>query len=221
LREANGGLLQVTLQVAWEPRLGMINLVQRMADVAAVDERGQPLPVADHQAQLDVPISGNAPAVELSLPYQLPSRKVAKIACLTGKLTAVMPGKIEMFRFTKLTEAKNVEKRIGEATVVLEQVRKSATGWEVCMRVRFDNPGDALASHRTWIFGNEARLEDRDGRSIAYSSYETTLQKRDELGVAFQFNVGKPLEELTFVYKTPAAIVVKEIEYELRDIPLP
>jgi hypothetical protein len=221
LRQPGSGSLQVTLQVAWEPRLGVINLVARMADLEAVDQRDRPLPVADRQAQLDVPITGNAPTVELNLPFQLPGRDVARIARLKGKLTAVMPGKVETFRFAQLAAARNVEKRIAEATVVLEQVRKTSAGCEVCMRVRFDNPGDALASHRTWIFGNEARLEDRDGRSIAYSSYETTLQKRDELGVAFQFNVGKPIEQLAFVYKTPGAIVAKELDYELRDIPLP
>jgi hypothetical protein len=221
LREANSGSLQVTLQAAWEPRLGMINLVQRMADVEAVDERGQPLSVADREAQLDVPISGNTPAVELNLSFRLPARNVAKIARLKGKLTAVMPGKMATFRFAQLVTAKNVETRIAEATVVLEHVRKSAAGWEIRMRVRFDNPGDALASHRTWIFSNEARLEDRDGRAIAYSAYETMLQKKDELGVAFQFNVGKPIEDMTFVYKTPGAIVAKEVDYELREIRLP
>ncbi len=221
LREGDHGSLQVTLQAAWEPRLSMIDLVQRLTDVEAVDERGRLLPLADRQAQLDVPVSGNAPVVELNLPFRRPERDVAKIARLKGKLTAVMPGKIETFRFTQLATARNVEKRFAEATVVLEQARKTRDGLEVRMRVRFDHPGDALASHRTWIFNNEARLEDRQGRSIAYSSYETTLQKRDEVGLAFQFKVAQPFDEMMFVYQTPAMIVAKDFEYEFRDLPLP
>ena len=125
LRQAGRRSLVVTLEAAWEPRLRIISLMQRMADVRAVDERGNPLPVADRAAQLEVPISGEAPAVKLDLPLRLPPRDVQQIASLKGKLLATIPGKIETFRFDKLADAKNVEQRIAGVTVTLEQVRKS------------------------------------------------------------------------------------------------
>ena len=78
--------LVVTRRSAWEPRLRIIGLTQRMADVTAVDERGNPLPVADREAQLEIPTSGEAPAVKLDLPLRLPSRDVRRIASLKGKL---------------------------------------------------------------------------------------------------------------------------------------
>ena len=126
LRRPDAGSLVVTLEAAWEPRLQIISLMQRMADVRAVDERGEPLPVADPAAQPEVPISGEATAVKLDLPLQLPPRDVRQIASLKGKLLATIPGRIETFRFSKLADAKNVQQRIAGVTVTLEQVRKTA-----------------------------------------------------------------------------------------------
>ena len=225
---SDGGLLVVTLEAAWEPRLRVISLVQRMADVCAIDDRGHPLPVADRQAQREVPVDGEATAVKLDLPLQLPSRRVQQIASLKGKLLATIPGRIETFRFSNLADAKNVQQRIAGVTVTLEQVRKSSprplgegTAWEVRITVRFDDAGDALASHRQWIFNNPAYLEGPDGKPIAYDTFETTAQGKNELGLAYLFRTDRPLTDLTFVYKTPGTIVTRGFDYELKDIKLP
>lgn len=221
LRDPEGRALLVTIEAAWEPRLRVINLLDRMADVSAVDERGEPLPVAQSDAQPEVPISGEASTVKLDLPLRLPSRDVKQIAVLKGKLSATLPGRTETFRFDKLADAKNVEQRIAGVTVALEQVRKSGDAWEIRIRARFDNAGDALASHRQWIFDNEAYLEGPDGKPIAYDSFETTAQGKNELGVAYLFATARPLSELTFVYKTPGSIITSGFDYELKGIELP
>lgn len=233
LRAQSGVSLRVVLEVAWEPRLRAIYLVQRMADVQAVDTHGRPIPIANREAQLEVPIGSGAQAVELTIPFQLPplgaandaelgdAQDVRQIARLDGKLTAVMPGRIESFRFNKLADATNVTQRIAAVTVTLGQARKVAEGCEVAIRVRFDEAGDALASHRTWIFSNEAVLEDAAGKPLPHASYETTLQKKDEVGITYRFHTDQPIGAMTFVYKTPGAIVAKEIVYELRNIALP
>jgi hypothetical protein len=220
-RDSSGRLLRVTLETAWEPRLSPIYLQQRMADIQATDERGRTLPLADHEAQLEMPIRANQSAVEITLPFQLPPRDIQRIAALKGDLLAVMPGKIETFRFTNLGKSKNPDQRIAEATVTLEDVRKNATGWEVRMRVRFDHAGDALASHRTWIFSNEALLEDGSGKTIRYASYETALQRQNEVGIAYQVPAGDSLEGATFLYRSPCAILSDRFSFDLSDIPLP
>ncbi len=229
--------MTVTVEAAWEPRLRPIILLQRMADVSAVDAAGRPLPVADPQAILEATAGGTASAVKLALAFVPPSDGARQIASLKGKLTATLPGRIETFRFRDLTAAKNVKRRIAAATVTLEQVRKSshkaATGsrvpddraatetWEVRIRVRFDDAGNALESHRTWIFDNPAYLEGPDGKTIAPDGYETTAQSENEVGVAFFFTVSKPIDQYSFVYKTPGSIITRGYEYELKDIPLP
>ena len=60
-------MLIVNVETAWEPRLRIIGLTQRMADVTAVDEKGNPLPAANAEAQLEIPTSGEAAAVKRHL----------------------------------------------------------------------------------------------------------------------------------------------------------
>jgi hypothetical protein len=211
----------VALQAAWEPRLRVISLLQRMADVRAVDERGKPLPVVDREVQQEVPVGGQTISVKLDVPLRLPTPDVHQIASLKGRLLATIPGKIETFRFDKLAGAQKMEQRIAGVTVTLDEVRKTKQAWEVRIRVRYDDACDALASHRQWIFDNEAFLADADGKPIAYDSFETTLQEKNEVGVAYLFKVDRPIGEMSFVYKTPGTIVASDVEYELRDIRLP
>lgn len=220
-RPTSRGSLMVNVEIAWEPRLRIIGLMQPMASVKAVDDRGKPLSVGSPEAQLDVSVNSNAAAVEMNLPFELSSRNARRIASLKGKLEAMIPGRIETFRFDKLAKAKNVEKRIAGVVVTLEQVSKNNDVWEVRITVHFDDAGDALASHRTWIFNNDAHLEGPDGKPIAFDTFETTAQDKNEVGVAYLFNTDQPLDKLTFVYKTPGTIVNSRFEYELKNIDLP
>ncbi|MGD0382116.1 MAG: hypothetical protein ABSA77_01255 [Thermoguttaceae bacterium] len=221
LSNSKASVLRLTIEVAWEPRLKPIGLAQRLADVQAVDDRSGRLKVESEEAEIEVPVEGLKAAVELTLPFALPPREAKAIALVKGKITASIPGRIEEFRFDDLLKAKNVEKRLAGVTVTLEQVRRNNEAWEVFVRARFDEPGDALASHRGWIFRNEAYLEGADGKPIAYDTMETTLQTKNEVGVSYIFVLDKPPANMKFVYKTPGAIIGARVEYELRDLKLP
>ncbi len=221
LRDPDGKSLRLRMQVTWEPRINPISLKQPMADLKAVDEDGNPLAVDDSQAELEVPTGGNATAVNLVLPFALPPRSVKQIASLQGTLTAMIPGRVETFRFDNLTNAKNVEKRIAGVSITLEQVRKNNQLWEVRMRVRFDKAYGALASHRGWIFNNKAYLEGPDGKQLSYDSMETTRQTENEVGIAYLFALDGPLTDYTFVYKTPGVIVQARFDYEISGVKLP
>ena len=149
--------LRITVETAWEPRLKPIALRQKMQDIEAVDDQGNRLKI-DAEADLEVPVDSGRSAVELVLPFAAPPREVKEIASIKGKLSAIIPGKVETFQFDNLMKAKNVEKHIAGVTVTLEGVQQNNEAWEVRIRVKFDEAGDALASHRGWIFQNEAYL---------------------------------------------------------------
>ena len=90
------------------------------------------------------------------------------------------------------------------------------------MTVRFDDAGDALASHRTL----DLQQRGLSGRPRRQSRSPTTPSRRppktkNEVGVAYLFNTDQPLDKLTFVYKTPGTIVNSGFDYELKDIELP
>lgn len=221
LRNPGNQSLRLTLEVSWEPRLAPVSLLQRMGDLEVTDENGHPLAVEAQEAVSEVNVIPDSTTVPLEIPLKLPPRNISRIARLKGTLTALLPGKVETFRFDDLENAKEVEKRVGGVTVMLERVRKNRSVWEIRILVRFDKANGALESHRNWIYDNEAYLEPPQGEPIAWATFETTRQTEDEVGVAYYFAVDGPLTGHTLVYKTPALILTKGFDYHLRDIPLP
>ncbi len=221
LRDSDEDSLRIVLEVAWEPRLNPISLRQAVADVAAVDDAGRPLAFRAPGATLEVPVNRRSTAVELNLPLALPERDVRSIAELRGSLAALLPGAAASFRFAELPEARNVEQRIGETTVTLEEIRRNNDLWEVRMAVRFDEAGVALESHRGWIYDNPAILERADGEPLAPLATNTTRRLPNEIGLAYLFPGEHPIEESTFVYRTPTALLPAAFDYEFTDVPLP
>ncbi len=223
LRRSDTESLRLTLEIAWEPRIKPILLKQPMATVKILDGQGGTLAVADPEMEVGVPTSG-ANTVEMVIPLKLPPRDVEKIASLQGTLMAMIPGRTETFTFENLLEqrdGKPVKKRIAGATVTLDRVRQNNAVWQVYMRVRFDEAGKALESHRGWIYDNEAYLEGPDGKPIEPDSFETTRQTANEIGIAYLFVLDDPPEKHKFVYKTPGIIVTTGFDYEIKDIRLP
>lgn len=220
-RVPSDGSMELTIEASWEPRLAPISLDQQVAAIEAVDEQDKPIPVAERQAQLEAPVTAQTTAVEFQIPFQLPSREVKRIARLHGTLQALVPGKVETFRFGKLTTANNVPQRIGGATVTFQQARKNNDIWELRILVRYDDAAGALASHRTWMFNNEAYLQAADGSKVPYDTFESTSQEENAFGIAYLFALDKPLEDFQFVYQTPGIILAPTIRYEFRDIELP
>jgi hypothetical protein len=221
LRSPENRSLRLEIELAWEPRLAPINFRQRLTDVKAVDDRGHPLATESREAALEIPVERGPIAKRFSLPLALPARDVRTIASLRGTLQALVPSQMETFRFDQLPAAKDVVKRAARVTVVLEGAGKSDKSVDVRVLVRFDQAGEALASHRTWIFNNPAYLQRPGGKPITPESAMPTRQTDNELGIAYEFRVDGPLEDYVFVYQTPGMILSTPLEYEFRDIPLP
>ncbi|HBO42689.1 MAG TPA: hypothetical protein DD670_01875 [Planctomycetaceae bacterium] len=218
---ADEGALRLNLLVVWEPRLAPIGLTQKLGDIKAFDENGDELPVDGRLGELEIPVNPNATSVRLGVPFVLPSRRVQKIARLTGTLDALVPGPVETFRFDKLLEANETRQRVAGATVTLQRVRGNNHTWEVEIHVRFDEANDALASHRGWIFNNEAFLERPEGVRVENDGFETRMQSRNEIGLVYRFRLEGSPEKCSFIYKTPAKIFSARFPYELENLDLP
>ncbi|MDZ7615957.1 MAG: hypothetical protein U1E05_03070 [Patescibacteria group bacterium] len=221
LRSQASPLLQLTNEIAWEPRVRPISFEQAMAAVHAQDERGKPLVLDNSGATLEIPVEGNRVAASLTYAFQAPARQVEQVAVFRGAVKGLIPGKVATFRFESLAGVRNVRQRIGGATVTLEHVRRDGEYWAVAIRVRFDEAGPALQSHRGWIFRNPAYLETANGARVDVARFETTRQTENEVGMAYLFESDAPIEGLCFVYETPALLLQLELPYEIKDIPLP
>jgi hypothetical protein len=221
LRKSDRNSLKLQMEVAWEPRLRPIAVSQAAAELDAKDDAGKELKAAQPDAEQDAEIAVGTQATELVLPLALPSRDVTKIASLKGKLRALVPGRQVKFQFDDLAHAAGKSQRTGGVLVTVDAVRKNNEIWEIHMRLRLDEDNHALESHRGWAFQNLSYLIDRDGKRIENAGLETTLQSKNEVGVAYFFDEPKGLDGLTWVYETPAAIVELPIDYEFKDIRLP
>jgi len=213
--------LTLQFEVAWEPRVRPIAIKQRMDDVRAVDDTGAVIELDDTMAEFEARIDPGSFSTLLELPLVPPSRAAQRMASISGKLTVILPGGIERFRFENLAGARLVEQRKGSATVTLEQVRKNNDVWEIRVLVRYDEASLALESHRGWIFNNPAYLVGADGERVQYDGFETTRQSEDEVGMAYLFVLEKELDNYAFVYETPATLLTLPVEYKLTDIDLP
>jgi len=220
LRDPTGNAVQVTLVIMWEPRVRPINLVQKLEELTAVDENGGSLLPEEARGELAA-MAGNEVACELQMPLKLPPRDVKRVAKLEGKLLAMVPGRVEEFRFGDLEVAKNVSKRVAGVTVTLVEVRRSFQLWEFRVSVRYDEAGESLESYRGWIFNNEAYLEDRQGGRVEVAGLETTRQTEDMVEFAYRFAPEKELHNYRFVYKTPSLVVSTDFDYALTDVELP
>jgi hypothetical protein len=219
------GTLRVNLEVAWEPRLAPITFLQPLKDIQAIDDQGNPLRVEGPETTLEAPSQGGT-GVELVLPFVAPPHSVSNIASLKGTLTAILPGKVEAFEFSKLGDAtkplfKPIEQKKAAAHVLLEQVRKNNEIWEVFVRIRFDDAGNSLDAHRSWILENEAILVGKDKKPVEKAGSFSTVRSAGELGMAYQFEITEPIDEYTFVYKTASSISSLPLKYELKNLPLP
>ena len=220
LRSSGDRQMQLQLEVGWEPRLDPISIQHQLTDIQAIDENGNMLELDGDEETRELPINAGDLTAELMFPFKLPDRKVKTIASLKGKLLAMVPGRIETFRFDDLT-LKNVEQRKAGVVVVLDQVRKNADVWEVRVLVRFDKADGALESHRGWIFSNECYLETPNKERIENDGFETTRQTGQEVGMAYLFDLEKGPKGLKLVYKTPSVVSLVPIEYELKNLELP
>ncbi len=219
LRQQASASLRLTLQVAWEPRLLPITLKLALGKIEAWDDSGEAIGVRGPDTELEAPTQPDTAAVEMPIPFLLPPRHVRQIARLRGVLGTMVAGKVETFRFTEI--GREAAQRIAQATVALLPARRSGEAWELRVVVRLDEAGDALASHRGWIYQNQCRLEKPGAEPLRPERFETFRHTASEVGVAYFFALEGDLAGWTLVYQTPGMVFRHEFPFELTGIDLP
>jgi len=215
--------LRVELEISWEPRLKPIAITQAAADLKAVCDDGRETPSTSEDAVFDVEIERGSHAAEVTIPLQLPAREAKTLSTLTGKMTALVPGRVVDLKFENLADAKEQTQEAGGVTVTLDRVVKNQAVWEIHMRIRLDSLEGGLESHRGWVFQNITFLVDKQGEQLDNAGFETTMQTETEAGFAYIFELpeGREIGDYTWVYRTPASIVAVPVAYKLEEVPLP
>jgi hypothetical protein len=219
-RPSNCGL-QLRAAVTWEPRISPISFSLPLSSIKALDNRGRTIVVSRPEARLNFPVEFSVSEVVFDLPLQLPERDATAIASLRGELTAEIPGRVARFEFDNLVDVAPTVKRQAGVSVTLESVGKNEDLHEMRVRARFDDIGDALASHRGWIYKNDVYLLTKDDRRVESAGSEMKSQAKDEFSIAYYFAVDEAINEYRLVYETPALILRLSVPFELRNIALP
>jgi hypothetical protein len=189
----------------------------------AICDDGRETPASSEDAVFDIEVEPGSHAAEVAIPLQLPAREAKTLSSLTGKFTALVPGRIIDLKFEKLADKREQSQQAGGVNVTLDRVVKNQALWEIHMRVRLDSLEGGLESHRGWVFQNITFLLDKQGEQLDNAGFETTMQTETEAGFAYFFELpeGREIGDYTWVYRTPASIVTVPVEYSLEDVPLP
>lgn len=221
LRNPAGSGLRITTDILWEPRLRPIVLELPLADLKAVDENGvevQTVGEGEQQYGIETTNSG----LEIDLHLALPDRSVKKLAAVTGKFTALVPGRVEKFEFTGLDKAKNVMLQRGTCVVTFEHLRKNDEVHEIRVRLKFDEAANALESHRAWVLNNAAYVVDGKGNKLESGGLSPSNIAPNEVALSYIFDLSEvDIAKSRFVYETPAALFKVPVEFELKDLELP
>jgi hypothetical protein len=223
LRSPDQSSLRIDMEISWEPRLKPIALTQASGDVKAMADDGREVPVTSQDAAFDVEVDAGAHAAEVTLPLQLPAREAKTLTTLTGKLTALVPGRIVDLKFDNLATAKEASQEAGGVTVIIDRVVQNQALWEIHMRIKVESLEAGLESHRGWVFQNVTFLQDKAGEKLDNAGFETTMQTEKEAGFVYLYELpeGRELGDYVWVYRTPSAIVSMPVGYKLEEVPLP
>ena len=232
LQSNENSQLRLIVEITWEPRLQPVALSLPIAELQAVGDGDEPVSIDASQGEPEAEVMEGVSAVEIGVPFSLPSRSVVSIATLNGKIQALTAGQIETFRFDNLAPSKDKKaskdgkdslRNLRRAGVVvgIERLRKNSDLWDLQLRVKFEDAGRGLESHRGWVYQNEAFIVGADQKPMVPGAYEMTSQSEDSFGMKYLFDLPNGPDGLTFVYKTPTSILELGAEFKLIDLALP
>lgn len=208
------------LVVRWEPRLRPISVDMAMSSVKVTDEFGDQVKITQPERVIYGMVQPELPEVEFTLRLPRIDREIEGLKTITAKIDAVLPGRIEAFRFKNIGEQKQGRKiQKAGATVTFGGIKKNEDLWSVIVSLSFEEEHNALESHQGWVFQNTVYLQDGKGEKEEAVGSETIQQDKTRVTIKYFFL--KEPKNRTLVYKTPAAIVKMPVEVKLTKIPLP
>lgn len=224
----NAGLLR--LELAWEPRIqpvfAYLKLTEGSFDGGELvkfpgTENEILIGQNDFRAFCDVPLSARL----------IPPK--AKTLTIRGTLSAVACGARKDFTFDALDQKLDraftpVSVRTAALLVTFSRLRtektKTGTYLAATLRYRYEESHEAMESHRTWIYENDAVLRGPSGEEIASERSDLLRQTPNEIAVEIYFPMDegalKNLSGWKLVFPRPCGIYEVEAPFELRGISL-
>ena len=211
----------VMIRMRWEPRLRPLSIVHDLARLQGTTDLEHVLTSDRGQERLETPVQSGMGWVDFRATLQKADRSDQWVEELQGSLRVTLPAVETSFQFKDLKMEQPIEQRTGKTVVTLMGTRKVNQLQSIQLRIRFDESTGSLESHRQWLFESPAILIDSDGNAVEYFTFETTLQKSDEVGISYLFGIDGDLADHVFEYRAPSAILTIEQDWAIQKLELP
>lgn len=221
LRNANGDILRLTVELIWEPRVLPVLVRQDLEDIRVLTDTGESVGVQQTGIR-QIPIQPGVASLDIQIPLSLPSREAKELKSCEGKFVALVPAGDVTFEFDDLVKGQGTEKTRRGLTVVLDDIRLNQGLQQISLRVRFDASSDSVESHLDWVENNVVRLVDPNGKPADEPGYERYFERDAEIGFRYIFPVEeKDLKGWKLIYSSPAGVAEVDVPFKLSEIPLP
>jgi len=216
-----GGQLDLSMMVAWEPRLKPVFLRIPMSSVQATLGDDKTLMAPNQQSDPEVPLTGGGCTAQIDLQLARPDRATAKLKKLNGEFVFAVPSEMHKYVFKKFGNGARQAEKFGEVEVILEGARRNNAVFEMRILVEFDDDQGALESYRGWALSNVAYLLDPKGRRLENAGWQTYAMTPNAVGIAYLFQINGNPDEFQLIYESPGSITRQSVKFELQDIELP
>ena len=211
----------VMIRRRWEPRLRPLSIVHDLTRLQGTTDLDHVLKSDRGQERVETPVQSGMGWVDFRATLQKADRSDQWVEELQGSLRVTLPAVETSFQFEDLKLEQPIEQRTGKTVVTLMGTRKVNQLQSIQLRIRFDESSGSLESHRQWLFESPAILIDPDGNAVEYFTFETTLQKSDEVGISYLFGIDGDLADHVFEYRAPSAILTIEQDWAIQKLELP
>ncbi len=236
--EQDAHVLNIYLDVAWEPRIQPLLMDSRPDSLVVEDDKGRALEIPEGSRGM-APV-GRRNVTEVPVRLTAPRRTANTLGLFKGKMVALSPGKMLSYTFdnlTKIDKAANARKETKEGvTVHLRELRNEGEGddqvWTVGVLLEYPADGPKFESFQSWVVNNDIYLEkEKDGIKQKFPpnlGYESDDQTENKALLRYRFGdepekkliLGK-FSDWKLVYRTPGKIVEVPIPFEFKDVQLP
>lgn len=211
--------LNVSVHLSWEPRRTPIGLTIPVQQLSARLDDDQVLRPQASGEMIEVATNSDIAFAEFYLPFELPAGQPGKITSISGVIEALMPGERQSFELPLADP--NATQTIDAMTVSLEEVRETGALHQVRVAIELENPDRSLESHRHWIFENQVFGRLPDESRVDHLGFEVYRQTQSGVGAGYLFDFGGAIDQSTLIYRSPTAVVSREVPFVIQGIPLP
>jgi len=212
--------MNVEISLMWEPRLRPAYFSFPMRSVLVECDNGEILSAATPDSSPEYTTT-DAHSIQANLMLALPSRDAKIIRRISGTLKAAIPGAIVQLEFDNLEQDKPINQKVGNLKVALEEMKKRDEIYEFRILVSLRDAGQTMDSFRGWFLTHEAYVLNAKDERVNNAGWQTYQMNSEAVGLTYFFDLGASIEGCRLIYSAPGAVTEQQVDYILKDIPLP